>query len=187
MASLTSFLPKLAPHFGMTLAAVYERQRALVRLGLLPKPQGRGRGAGAQATSETVALICMSILATDNLSEMDERIATLASAPINTHYKKKYCRLTGAGDFRGALTRIMGDVDLARRVTSVDVRRKELTATVHWVKQYRGRWDFDQKNRDLTAFEHRIFGVQQPAFKVVAQLEGTTIYEIATALVGSDM
>lgn len=187
MASLTSFLPKLVPHFGMTLAAVYERQRALVRLGLLPKPQGRGRGAGAEATPETVALICMSILATDNLSEMDERIATLARAPISTHYRRKYCRLTGASEFKGALTRIMGDVALARRVSNVFVRRKELEADIHWVKQYRGYWDLDRKNSDMSQFEHRQLGVRRLSFRVDARLDGSAIHEIATALAGSEM
>ena len=184
MASLTSFLPKLVPHFGMTTAAIYERQRALVRLGLLPKPRGRGRGAGALATPETAALICISILATDNLSEMDERITTLASAPIQTHYKRKYCRLTGASAFKNALSAIMSDVNLAQRVSSVHVSRKELEATVHWVKKGRAEFDYQGKNTDVSAFEHRKEFVRH-SFIVEASLRGTAICEIAEALSGS--
>jgi hypothetical protein len=185
MASLTSFLPKLVPHFEMTGAAIYERQRALVRLGLLPQPHGRGRGAGALATPETVALICISILATDNLSEMDDRIRTLASAPIHTHYKRKYCRLTGASEFQIALSAIMGDFNLAQRVSSVQVRRKELEATIHWVKKGRAEFDFDGKNADLTTFEYPKQFVRHP-FTVTADLRGTAIKEIAAGLSRSE-
>jgi len=85
-----------------------------------------------------------------------------------------------------ALTRIIGDVELARRVTSVYVRRKEPKARIRWVKQYRGRRDFDQKNSEVIEFEHRVFGVQAPAFTVEAQLDGRIVYEIATALPRSD-
>ncbi|MEH2501557.1 hypothetical protein V1290_000368 [Bradyrhizobium sp. AZCC 1578] len=181
MASLTSFLPKLVPHFEITPAAIYERQRALVRLGLLPRPHGRGRGAGALATPETAALICISLLATDNLSEMDDRITALAHAPIHTHYKRKYCRLTGATDFKNALSAIMGDVNLAQRVRSVDVRRKELEATVHWVKTGRAEFHYQGKNTDLSSFQHRKDFVQH-SFTVEASLHGKAIGEIAAAL-----
>src|SRR5437762_2588496 len=116
MVSLTSFLPKLVPFFGISTAAIYERQRALVRLGLLPQPQGRGRGAGAQATPETAALICLSALATENLSEMDARIIRLACAPIDqSYYKRKYCRLTRTTEFKDALSAIIGNASLAER------------------------------------------------------------------------
>lgn len=184
MVSLTSFLPKLVPYFGMSTAAIYERQRALVRLGLLPQPQGRGRGAGALATPETAALICLSALATENLSEMDDRIARLASAPIQTHYKRKYCRLTRATEFKDALSAMIGDVNLAQRVVSVHVERKRLEATVHWVKTGGAKFDYEMKNGDLSNFAYREPYVQLP-LAVEATLGGSVILEIATALSGN--
>ena len=69
MMSLKAFAPVLASILGTTPAAVYERQRALVRAKVLPTPAGRGRGNGLPATAENVALMLMAIMATDNLSE----------------------------------------------------------------------------------------------------------------------
>jgi hypothetical protein len=185
MASLTSFLPNLASHFEVTSAAIYERQRALVRLGLLPQPRGRGRGAGALASPETVALICISLLATDNLSETDNRITTLANVPVYTHYKRKYCRLTAASDFRNAMTAILADINLAERVKSVHVTRKDLGASVHWVKKGRAEYSYEQKNRDLTMFKHRKEFAQH-SFTVEASLDGKAVREIAAALSRSE-
>jgi hypothetical protein len=91
MTSLTSFLPILVSHLGISQAAIYERQRALVRLGLLPKPVGRGRGSGADASPHSVSLIIPSALATDNLSDMDERIVGLARAPAYESRKACLC------------------------------------------------------------------------------------------------
>ena len=85
-ASLKASLPKLSPLLGVTVNALYERQRELVRKGLLQPRPGRGPGSGAAATLESVALIVASILATDNLSDFrdmtDRDIKRLASGVI---------------------------------------------------------------------------------------------------------
>jgi hypothetical protein len=81
MISLQKFLfnPEVADAFDMSPAALYERQRALVRVGLLPQATSRGRNSGgAMATPDTVAMIVLSVLVTDNLSEVDERMAVWA-------------------------------------------------------------------------------------------------------------
>jgi hypothetical protein len=177
MASLTSFLPSLVPLLGMTQAAIYERQRALVRLGLLPKPSGRGRGSGAQATPRSAALICMSVMATDNLSEMDDRIAQLAGAKISTWRKSKRCGLTGAETFLDALDAIVGSPTLAERVLSVHVERQPLESSIHW-KQPRS------DNRDVSPFENKSRQYDYPIW-VSARLDGSTLRKIAAALDGS--
>src|SRR5215211_344378 len=82
MISLKAFLPVMSEQLGRSPAALYERQRALVRLGILSAPtNGRGPGSGVRATPETVLPILLSVLITDNLSEIDQRVSDLASLP----------------------------------------------------------------------------------------------------------
>ena len=72
VAQSTSLIPELAPFFRLTPAALYERQRALVRLHHLPAPEGRGRGSGAEASPETLAKLVLAAMATDNLSDLKD-------------------------------------------------------------------------------------------------------------------
>jgi hypothetical protein len=83
MISLKAFAPVLAATLGTTPAAIYERQRALIREKLLPAPTGRGRGHGLPATPETVAMIIIAMMATDNLSDTDSRVRKLARAMVD--------------------------------------------------------------------------------------------------------
>src|SRR4051812_2434564 len=72
MAGLKSFLHGLAPILGTTGAALYERQRALVALGVLKPTKGRGPGSGVPFTPYAEAAVLISLLTTDNLAEVDE-------------------------------------------------------------------------------------------------------------------
>jgi hypothetical protein len=80
MAGLKSFLYGAAPILGTTGAALYERQRALVNLRILTPLAGRGPGSGVPLTSYNVAAILISVLATDNLAEVDDRVLSLMNA-----------------------------------------------------------------------------------------------------------
>jgi hypothetical protein len=172
MVSLTSFLPMLVSHLGITQAAIYERQRALVRLGLLPKPVGRGRGSGAEATPYSASLIVLSALATGNLSEMDDRIVKLSRAP-STEWRKKSrkCRLTKQTTFISALAETLTHPDLAKRVTSVQVERGSLKATIHW------DGELSEFGEDAGAKEKA-----PPSLLVTARLDGTALLQIAAML-----
>lgn len=134
MPSLTSFLPQIAPTLGLTKDALYERQRALVRMRLLPTPQGRGRGSGAEATPDTVALLIIACLATDNLSDTDGRVQKLAFAPFIQDKKHKVCPTTGKRSFAEALGFLLSEdasaVDKVSNHTSVTVSRFEPSARV---------------------------------------------------------
>jgi len=174
MASLTSFLPMLVSHLGITQAAIYERQRALVRLGLLPKPIGRGRGSGAEATPATVGLIILSALATDNLSDMDERIIRLAHAPVREFRNRKECRLTKQTVFLQALSSTLADYELAKRVSTVRVNRRSLEATIYWQQKISGKVD-------LSKFDSG-GGDAECSLVVTARLDGTALRHIAAML-----
>jgi hypothetical protein len=144
MASLTSILPQLAPILGLSTAALYERQRALVRLGLLPKPEGRGRGSGADASPETVALLVIAVMATDNLSDSDERIIKLAHAKFTRTYEGKLqradtsavqkCGLTAAPTFAQAVAEILAEPKKAEALSNIAVRRPDQSAAIYYIK-----------------------------------------------------
>jgi len=106
--SLTSVLPALAPCLGLTSQALYERKRALIRLGLLPSPQGRGRRGGASAEPSTIALLVTAVMVTDNLSDTDGRVEALAAAEFRGR-KHRHCPITGANTFHEALTFLLSD------------------------------------------------------------------------------
>jgi hypothetical protein len=175
MASLTSFLPMLVSHLGISQAAIYERQRALVRLGLLPKPSGRGRGSGADATPQSTALIVLSVMATDNLSDMDERIASLAQSRIDEWRKRKYCRLTKKEVLLDALAEILGNPELARRVHSVEVKRRSLETTIYWVQRI-------SKHVELSQFAQWTRPTARSSLEVSARFDAPALQHIAAML-----
>ena len=78
--SLRSYLFKLSELLGLTPIALYERQRELVRAGLLHAEGTRGPGAGVRLSPEAVAVLLISVLATDSLSEVAERTREIAGA-----------------------------------------------------------------------------------------------------------
>ena len=101
MIGLKAFLPKLSELVGVTPAALYERQRSLVHAGLLHGESGRGPGSGVRLTPNSVAMLLISLLATDSLSEVEERAKSVAKL------KTASCGLTHQPTFRSALAAIL--------------------------------------------------------------------------------
>ena len=88
--SLKSLIPLLAQTLETTPAALYERQRALVRAGLIAAEPGRGPGSGVRATPHSVAMLLLSLLATGSLSETEKQTKALANLK-----SKDGCPITG--------------------------------------------------------------------------------------------
>jgi hypothetical protein len=103
MASLKAFLPEVAKAFRTTPDALYSRQRALVRLGLLPVIAGKGPGSGVPLTADTLGVMIIALLAADTLAETDERVVHLCSATPaeGAHDTRK--RFVGGATFREAV------------------------------------------------------------------------------------
>jgi hypothetical protein len=80
MAGLKSFLYGIAPILGISPAALYERQRLLVNLGLLKTTAGRGPGSGVPFTAENFAALLISLLAEQSLSKVDQYVVDLCNA-----------------------------------------------------------------------------------------------------------
>jgi hypothetical protein len=179
MMSLKAFAPTLATALGTTPAAVYERQRALIRTNLLPAPVGRGRGNGLPASAQTVAMILIAMLVTDNLSDTDERVQILADAEATgdrkrqliKHHKAR-CLITGARNFKAALVAILRSEELASSV-AVQVSRNALDATIYRVRGRPGQ---------ATRSEFAGSSWFEAAIKVEATLEMDALKTICLAL-----
>jgi hypothetical protein len=137
MISLKAFAPVLAETLGTTTAAVYERQRALVRQGLLPAPVGRGRGNGVPATAETVAMIIIAMMVTDNLSDTDDRVRRVAGAEffgkrLGRHLPKPKCALTGKRNFKSAVVALLRMPEHPYGL-NVTVSRNHFASIITWI------------------------------------------------------
>jgi len=109
MASLKSFLPRMSGILRVSPATLYERQRALTRLGILKGEEGRGPGSGVHLSADTLAALIASLLATDNLSEVDLRVDYLLRA--HAVGSGGCCAVTHAKTFGAALSRILSSPD----------------------------------------------------------------------------
>jgi hypothetical protein len=108
MVSLKAFLPKVAAAFRTTPDALYSRQRALVRLGLLPVTEGKGPGSGVPLTADTLGVMVIALLAADTLAETDERVVRLCEATpdrFESDQTEKY--FVAAQNFRSAVAEVM--------------------------------------------------------------------------------
>jgi hypothetical protein len=171
MAGLKSYLAGLSAHLDRSAAALYERQRALVRLGLLDQTAGFGPGSGVRATPETVSLLLLSVMVTDNLSEMDVRVSKLAAARVDKRSLKQ--NLTKALTFGRAVSAVLDDPELAKKVAGISVDRRDLTATIGW---YGEKFQFTRFGEGIG------WELERPAFSVQAHLEGHAIHAIAKSL-----
>jgi hypothetical protein len=126
MISLKAFLPQVSDILNTTPAALYERQRALVRLGLLYPLKGRGPGSGVPLSADGLAVLLISLAVTDNLSDMDERVRRVCDASPSLRSKCPYTRAT---NFRDALSVLLGSTDKAARLNWVSVHRADQSAS----------------------------------------------------------
>jgi hypothetical protein len=126
---LKGFISYIAPALDMSPVALYERQRALVRSGLLKAEKGRGPGSGVRTSAGSIALLLTAVLATDSLSETEERTKLIAKLRPVEH---QFCPLTGTSTFVDAMTAILNSKSIAKKVRSVMVARTELQASIYF-------------------------------------------------------
>jgi hypothetical protein len=119
-SSLKSLIRHVSEMTRLSEAAVYERQRALVRAGLLKTERGRGPGSGVRGTPESVALLLISLLATSSLSEVVLSTRIFA----NLKNKKGFCPLTRKRTFAEAVTAILASKELAQSIIAVNVSQE---------------------------------------------------------------
>jgi hypothetical protein len=163
--SLKVFMPSLARLLGTTPATLYERQRALVRAGLLDAGSGWGPGSGVRTTAGSVALLLISVLASDSLTVAETRTGEIAdAAPVGDDR----CPLTGMRSFRDALASILTAASQSARVIEVNVSRTAARAKIVY-----------RDGRSTKASEFIGPGSDEPGLSVVATLASGTLKPIA--------
>jgi hypothetical protein len=167
MISLKSFVPFLADYLGLTADALYERQRVLVRTGVLVGPAGRGPGSGVRATPSSVAQLILAVLATNDLSEVDEKVRQLGAGRAEKHV----CPLTGADCFAGALELLLSSEVMASKVWWIEVSQSDLKAEIVYGKKGR-------KNPENSVFGKRPVLRGLHRLSVKAQLPAQAVQEI---------
>jgi hypothetical protein len=121
-SSLKAYAPLLSWRLRMTPAALYERQRALVRDGILEQSEGRGPGSGVHAVPYSVALLLVAVLATDSLSETTEKVRSFAAA--KSIAADGLCPLTRKPTFVEAIALVLDTAHQHwRKIQSISVRR----------------------------------------------------------------
>jgi hypothetical protein len=118
MIGLKTYLTQIAPLLGMSAEMAYERQRALVREGILKLRPGRGPGSGVSADEDSLAVLLISILSHDLLTEA--RATKVYCELISSQNK---CPITGAKTFRKALSTILANPVLPAEKILVEVMR----------------------------------------------------------------
>ena len=109
----------LARELNMTPAALYERQRALVRAGLIKGEEGRGPGSGVRATPHSVAMLLIAVLAADSLSEIEESTKRFAGLKSGSGI----CPITGKKTFVSAVAAILASPQLSGAAHTITVNR----------------------------------------------------------------
>ena len=169
MFSLKAYIPTLAQFLNVSPDALYERQRALIRSGLLVPVEGRGPGSGVQALVPAVSMLILSVFATETLAEIDFAVRQLGRARA----KKKSCPLTGSIEFGQAFEMVLAQANVARKISSVTVERPIQQATLI----------FDSKKGPISS---SVFGEasQKHSFQLTteAELPGFAIWCIASDL-----
>ena len=167
MSSLKGYIPGLARLLETSSAALYERQRALVRAGLLETANGRGPGSGVRTTWGSVALLTLSVLATESLGQSADRVRALAaSKPIDN----RLCPYTRRPNLGLALSFLLSASSTAAGVIELTISRTATRAVLRY-------WD-DDGTAKATEFGER--AAREPAIRVDATLAGTRLAEIAT-------
>jgi hypothetical protein len=174
--SLKGFIPVLAKQLDMTPAALYERQRALVRAGLLEAGSGRGPGSGVRATPDSVALLLIAVLATGSLSETEGHAKVLANLSSNTGR----CPLTGKRRFASALAEVLASPDLAKHIRWVAAARGGTKVFAEIASLEEGKKEVEDWKFSVFSFAKAKSGLI-----VRAQLS-LPFYTIATTLKGAE-
>src|SRR5258708_17505028 len=78
MLGLKWFIPLLSEFLHLSPAALYGRQRELVRAKLLASTKGYGPGSGVRLSPDAVAMLLIAVLATDNVSDVKDEAPIFA-------------------------------------------------------------------------------------------------------------
>ena len=135
MTSLKGYMPALARHLNTSVAALYERQRVLVRKRVLSPDETKlsGPGGGVRATSASVAHLLVAVLATDSLSETETRAPLVSEAKLVAGGESPFKLVP---KFVDAITVVLNSEALSRHVSEISVCRTEGRAAIRFKRKY---------------------------------------------------
>ncbi|HZL58980.1 MAG TPA: hypothetical protein VFC38_04710 [Stellaceae bacterium] len=168
-SSLKGYTPGLGRLLGVSAAALYERQRALVRGGLLEIEGGRGPGSGVRVTARALALLIISVLATDSLAETASRTRKVAAARPRGHER---CPYTGMRTFRDAFDAALFSTGKAENIIEISVSR---TAARAQIKYYDPAENHSEKTVEFATGQR----VAEPEISVSATIGGSLLKQLA--------
>jgi DNA-binding IscR family transcriptional regulator len=166
--SLKRLITHVSAMTGLSEAAVYERQRALVRAGLLKTQRGRGPGSGVRGTPESVALLLIALLATGNLSEVGVSTRIFA----NLENKEACCPLTRKRTFADAVTAILASKELAQTIIAINVSQE--------IRETEIAYRDSSKGGSLSSSKFGLAGQsEEPGLSLSASLSGYVVNRLA--------
>lgn len=110
--------------------ALHERQRALVKRGLLESKPGYGPGSGTPFTPETVAVLLISMLATDSVKESAEPTRALSDARLKSVSIGKDYELGNPSTFKAAMVNVLSSDAMVNKITFLRVHRRSSTVEI---------------------------------------------------------
>jgi hypothetical protein len=158
MASLRSLFPEIGRILNMTAPALYGRQVAFIRSGVLKSKRGHGPGSGVPATAEALATFLVAEMVNATQRENAPYVPRLMeawkrSAPGSGDGPK--CELTAATRFGPALVAILSKPELAARVTEIEVSKSRITISFDGDENWS---DFSVKPDSAKMFDSLITG-----------------------------
>jgi hypothetical protein len=161
MASLKSYTDRLAPVLGISQAMLYERQRRLVRDGVLrPAREGRGPGNGVIASPLSVCYLLIAALSGNDLEGTSVRTTKLAAAS------------KGKVQFRTALVDLLASASCRQTLKGITISQSSAWAQIHY-----------KRSGNLTVTDTFSAGEKRPPpVRILSQIDGEVICDIANWL-----
>jgi hypothetical protein len=132
--------------------------------------KGRGPGSGTPLTASNLSALIISMLVTDTLVDIDERIICLCEA---TPSPGPACPFTGATNFRDALAAIIGSTKRAKLTLSLSLDREKLEPEIL----------FRAKRKVVRSlFRPRGKSSRDPFLRTVVTLESDALFTLARLL-----
>lgn len=163
--SLKLFAPGMARLLGMTPAALYNRQRELVRAGLLEHEGHRGPGSGVRTTAGAVATLLIAALAEDGLSDVAGQTSRIIEAKTAADTGKIWLHRK-LGD---ALIELLTSEAKSKKIVDLTISKNSSLAVVRYRE---GRATMSQTFVDETG--------DTPAIRKDATISGSIIASLST-------
>jgi hypothetical protein len=151
--SLKASIPLLAKILRLNPHAIYERQRALVRGGVLQSVPGRGPGSGTFFKPEPVGVLLISMLATDSIKDSAEITSAFCNAPRASYSSRRQNALGGALTFKAAIVNALTIDKYAEEIAIVRVHRMQSTAQIFLARGGQLSFAFSKQTPGVYEFE----------------------------------